>query len=424
VVAHAANPPPPAPTAPLQRFDAVPEDAEDQHTRIHVPISYEDDEPVPNLRPPVAPRPVTPSWDIPSTEIETPGRLTQLGMQTLQLSRWVDDWLHGQRTVLLVTLAVLCAAIAPLLDMVTHSPRHGATVIASNLVLFFLWTLAFAWLGKLRNDALVWDYRVAFTRLSTAAELMVEDLGRFGRIAAPLRFRALGEFFSLFGLLGLCGSSVLTVSQLVWGTPASVSVLFFMRFSSSVMIVLAAVCTSRAATSIGGLYADAETSAPVVSRFPAIIDLTLPLSLDSSLASTSLGQLVQVLQQWQPRLCTTRDSYQAHLERHLLRQMPWARIERDYWLGELRTDGIAHVMVNQGILLEVVREFDGATADRLSARMRRLARKWRGKPSLIVVFDATRAALLDSDGTPPLQSLHQSYPVLTVRMPTADPMAA
>jgi hypothetical protein len=38
---------------------------------------------------------------------------------------------------------------------------------------------------------------------------------------------------------------------------------------------------------------------------------------------------------------------------------------------------------------------------------------------MIVIFDASRAELLNGEGTPLLESLHQSYPMLTVRMPSA-----
>jgi hypothetical protein len=51
--------------------------------------------------------------------------------------------------------------------------------------------------------------------------------------------------------------------------------------------------------------------------------------------------------------------------------------------------------------------------------MRRHAKAWRGKPAMIVIFDASRAELLNGEGTPLLESLHQSYPMLTVRMPSA-----
>jgi hypothetical protein len=44
---------------------------------------------------------------------------------------------------------------------------------------------------------------------------------------------------------------------------------------------------------------------------------------------------------------------------------------------------------------------------------------WRGKPALIVVFDASRSALFSGAGTSKLEALHQAYPMLAVRMPSA-----
>jgi hypothetical protein len=99
--------------------------------------------------------------------------------------------------------------------------------------------------------------------------------------------------------------------------------------------------------------------------------------------------------------------------------MGWARVERDRWLGPQRSDGIAPLIVNENLLIEVLRGFDPSAAERVTAKMRAHARTWRGKPAIIVVFDASRAELLDGQGTPPLEALHQSYPMLTVRMPSA-----
>jgi hypothetical protein len=51
--------------------------------------------------------------------------------------------------------------------------------------------------------------------------------------------------------------------------------------------------------------------------------------------------------------------------------------------------------------------------------MRAHARLWRGRPAIVVIFDASRAGLLDSPSDSALAALHQSYPMLTVRMPSA-----
>jgi hypothetical protein len=426
----------------LQRFDQVTEDAEDQNTRLQVPISYEDEgereladgnafqsrpafgagavpvhllEPLPELRPKVAPPP--PVFD--EEDLYPPRGLERFGRATLQVSRWIDDWLHDQRGPLLVILASVCGLIAPTLDSVLGSSRQAATVIAANLALFFLWTLLLGWFGTTRDDRGAWDYRVALTRIFTGVELALEDLRQFGRLPKPLRWRLCAEFSGIFGLFGLGLASALSLSQLVWGWPSGNGFTHWLRTFSALSIVLSVMARRTAGNVPLGFSEPTEVSAPAVAHFPAVVDLSLPLSVNPAHSSTIVHQVLDVLSQWSPREWPNRDSYIAALERHLMRQMGWARIEKDRWLGEERTEGVAPLLVSEGLLIEVIRGFDPDSAGRVSARMKSLAKVWRGKPAILVIFDASRAALLDSAGTPPLEALHQSYPMLAVRMPSA-----
>jgi hypothetical protein len=271
----------------------------------------------------------------------------------------------------------------------------------------------------LRNDAGVWDYRVAFTRLSTRLRLALEDIVSFGALPKPLRWRVLGEVIGVVGLSGLGVTSALTLSQLVWAWPASGMALFLWRACSAILVILSVMALHQAASVPLGFSTPAEIEAPAVAHFPAVLDLSLPLSVPVAHGSTPLHQVLDVLSQWQPREWPNQDSYLVALERHLSRRMGWARVERDRWLGPQRSDGVAPLIVNENLLIEVMRGFDPSSAERVTAKMRAHAKIWRGKPAIIVVFDASRAELLDGQGTPPLEALHQSYPMLTVRMPSA-----
>lgn len=424
-VAPAPSPTPEAPS--LQRFDRVEEDAEDQHTRLLVPISYEEpnspEEGVgapaaPQLRPPVAPLAVTARSPVPEPEYPL-GAVERWGRLTLQLSRSLDDWLHERRTTLLVTLSVLTALVGPALDGLLGGPRHGPSVIVSNLVLFFLWTLAFAWLGKLRNDLGAWDPSVAWTRAWTAFRLALEDAVHFGRLPSPLRYRVLGEFSGAIGMIGLSVASALTLSQLVWSWPTATGGLLTGRVWGGALLAISVIAARRAATVPVGFVAPQEIAAPAVAHFPAVLDLSVPVNLPAPSGMTPLHQVLEVLAEWVPREWPNQDSYIAALERHFLRHMSWAPVERDRWLGTHRADGVAHFIVNESLLVEVIRGFDADTAERLNVRMRSHAKLWRGKPALIVAFDASRSAMFSGAGTPKLEALHQAYPILAVRMPSA-----
>jgi len=403
----------------LQRFDRVEEDAEDQHTRLVVPISYEEEAvapALPQLRSPVAPA----SARSPVSESEYPlGAVGRWGRLTLQLSRSLDDWLHDRRTPLLITLSVLAFLVGPLLDELLGGPRHGPSVIVSNLVLFFQWTLAFAWLGKLRNDLGAWDPRVGWTRGWTAFRLALEDALHFGRLPSPLKYRVLGEFSGAIGMLGMGVASALTISQLVWNWPGSSGGLLTGRVWGGALVAISVIAARRAASVPVGFVAPQEIAAPAVAHFPAVLDLSVPSSLPAPHGLTPLHQVLEVLAEWVPREWPNQDSYIAALERHFLRHMSWAPVERERWLGAHRADGVAHFIVNESLLVEVIRGFDADTAERLNVRMRSHAKIWRGKPALIVAFDASRSAMFSGAGTPKLEALHQAYPILAVRMPSA-----
>jgi hypothetical protein len=406
---------------PLSRFDSSgDDDADDQHTRLQLPINYEEESAAPAPTPALPLRsPVAPRMSVPSFEPEPAGADQRLARATLQFSRWIDDWVRERHAVLLVTLAALSAIIAPVFDVVFGSTRQGATVIAANLALFFLWALAFAWLGKLRSDDGLWDPGVGVTRISTGIRLALADLKNFGNLPQPLRWRVVAEVSGLVGISGLALASALTVTHLVWAWPAGTGLLFLWRLFAGSCIVLSVISSREAWNVPVGLSPAPDVTAPAVALFPAVLDLSLPLSVPPAHASTPLHQVLEVLSQWEPSEWPNQDSYLAVLERHFMRNMGWARIERDRPLGEQRTDGVAHLIIDESLLVEVVRGFDAGTAERVTARMRRHARTWRGKPAVIVIFDAGRAELLNGHGTPLLEALHESYPMLAVRMPSA-----
>ncbi len=416
---------PPSPQ--LERFDQVAEDADDQHTRLVVPIAYEEDAAAvpaapaagpaagmvaPLLRSPVAPRP--------ESEPELPLTASQrFGRFSLQLSRSLEHWLHERRTALLLTLAALSALVGPALDALLGGPRHGPTVIVSNLVLFFLWTLGFAWLGKLRNEWGAWDPSLIWSRFSTSSQLILQDLQSFTRQPVALRYRVVGELAGALAFAALAMASVLTISQLVWGWPGTGGGLLTGRVWGGALLAISVIALRRAESVPPGFVAPQEITAPAVAHFPAVLDLSVPLNLPSPSGMTPLHQVLEVLAEWEPREWPNQDSYIAALERHFLRRMAGAHVERDRRLGTDRAEATAHFVINESLLIEVLRGFDADTAELLELRMRALARVWRGKPALIVAFDAHRSAMFAGAGTPKLEALHQAYPMLTVRMPSA-----
>jgi hypothetical protein len=107
----------------------------------------------------------------------------------------------------------------------------------------------------------------------------------------------------------------------------------------------------------------------------------------------------------------------AALERHFQRHLPASQVEREKWLGSTRDDGVASLVIDDIVLIEVARHFAPAGAARALARVSDLAPRWPAKPIILAIFDAPREAVFQSAATSSLVYLHDDYPLVTVRMP-------
>jgi hypothetical protein len=147
------------------------------------------------------------------------------------------------------------------------------------------------------------------------------------------------------------------------------------------------------------------------------VDLSEPLPEPFTRGTTALHETVLALSQWKPREWPDEASYRAALARHLERQMPGNKVERERWMGESRLDGVVDLAINGMIVIGVKRGFDNATAERAIGQMSSLARTWSGKPLLLVVFDAPRDAIVEASMTPPFVDAREHFSLLTLRMP-------
>ncbi|HTV21127.1 MAG TPA: hypothetical protein VMG12_20720, partial [Polyangiaceae bacterium] len=149
----------------------------------------------------------------------------------------------------------------------------------------------------------------------------------------------------------------------------------------------------------------------------ALVDLSEPLPPSFIDGHTPLHRILIALSQWRAGSWPDDASYLAALERHFQRHLPASQVEREKWLGPARSDGIASLVIDDIVLLEVVRDFTAAAAARSLARVSDLLPRWPAKPMILCIFDAPRAAVFQSAATSSLVNLHDDYPLLTVRMP-------
>jgi hypothetical protein len=344
--------------------------------------------------------------------------LRPIAQRTLQLSLALDERMHGRWRTALLVLAVGAGLSSPMFDYLTDDPASTLSLITTALSFLGFAAFVLAGLGKLRRDDGGWDLRVAGVRAQAAARRLVEDLQDLGRSPRYLKLHLSGELLVLIGLGGLMLAGLRSIVRLVLGASDPASPL---RFVSGLLLlgaVLSFRAGSRAAPKGAPGPVELGESIEAARKMPAIVDLSEPLPSSFIGDDTPLHRILFALSEWRAREWLDEVGYQAALERHLQRHLPGCRVERERWLGRERRAGIADIVVDDLVLIEVAHGFRQPSAERAIASLDAHARTWPNKPMLLAIFDASREAVLESGATALLVELHRRLPVVTARMPT------
>ncbi|MEY4549557.1 MAG: hypothetical protein RL685_5752, partial [Pseudomonadota bacterium] len=399
----------------LQAVDLV-EDAEAASPSSHPPLSAPDvlaaDEARTRLR--VGPLSVPAAAQTPlGRALAGLGRLVP---PALRLSVWLDELLHERWLWALGAIGVICGFLAPSVDYLLSDGTATLGVIGWLCSCVLLALLAVSRLNGLRNDAGQWDPRVLLGRLKASFWLLIESLEHWDRSPRHLRLTLVGEGLLLMGLGGVvwgCGLSTLRL-------PVLGGLLTSLPFLSGGLLLGGIVVLVRAlqATPVPAVFLqDFGNALAATAELPALVDLGEPLPEPFTRGTTALHETVLALARWRPRQWPDESAYRAALARHLERQLPSSKIERERWMGDSRLDGVVDLAINGMIVIGVKRGFDNATAERAIGQMSRLARTWSGKPLLLVVFDAPRDAIVQASMTPPFFDAREQFSLLTLRMP-------
>jgi hypothetical protein len=344
--------------------------------------------------------------------------LRPFAQRALQLSLALDARMHGRWKTALLVVAVAAGLLPPLFDYLTDDPASTLSLITTVLSVLGFAVFMLAWLGKLLRDDGAWDLRVAGVRVQTATQRFMQDLQALGRSPRYLKLHLFGELLVLIGLAGLMLAGLRSIVRLVLGASDPASVL---RFVSG-LLLLGAVLLLRAGLRAAPKGAPGPVelgeSMEAARKMPAIIDLSEPLPSSFIGDDTPLHRILFALSEWRAREWLDERGYQAALERHLQRHLPGCRVERERWLGRERRAGIADLVVDDLVLIEVAHGFRQPCAERAIATIECHARTWPNKPLLLAIFDASREAVLESGATAALVELHRRLPLVTVRMPT------
>jgi hypothetical protein len=383
-------PPPPAPVAAA---------ADDPRTHLMVgPLSLKAEQKTPQAR--------------------ALARLSEIVPPALRLSVWLDEVLHGRWHWAVVGFALACGFIAPGLDHLAMA--SGSTMGFFTFLFALLGTAAFglAKLNGLRSDDGQWDPRIALNRTRAAALLFVESFERYAQSPRYLQRVLIGEAFGAVGIAGLLWAGFIGFGRWIFSSHAPASSLPFVSGS----FLLLGVGSVLYARSMGPKPAfslqESGNSLSAAAQLIPIIDLAQPLSEALSQGTTTLHKTVVALSRWRPREWPDEAAYCAALERHLARQLPTCKIERERWVGRTRLDGVIDIVIDGMLVIAVKHGFYKAQADRAVAQVHGYARAWSGKPMLLAIFESPPEAIFKSPSTTSLMELHKDLAVVSVRMPT------
>jgi|GEM_PF-1530214 len=347
--------------------------------------------------------------------LATFGRIVE---RTIQLSLWLDEFMHGRWGAALALLAVVCGLVPPLFDLLSTDPVSTLNLVASNVWFLGLSIFGIARLSRLRNADGRWDLSIVGTRIWTTSSLLIDDLKEFARSPRHLRLVLSGQVLAALGLTGLTLASWRSFVRLAfgWNDPPSV-----LRLLSGLMILGAVVSmwqARRGAPAAAPAPESLAKSVTAAAKLPPLVDFSQSLPAAFIGGHTPLHRVLIALSQWRARQWPDQAAYRAALERHFQRHLPDCRIEREKWLGRSRKDGLTDILIDDMVMVEVRHGFRTTSATGAVEQMRTHARSWPGKPMILAVFDASREAIFESDVTPALVDLHQRFPMLTARMPT------
>jgi hypothetical protein len=347
----------------------------------------------------------------------TPSKFGSLAPQALGVGARLDELMHGHYRLALALVAGACGLLAPFFDYV----RDGRVAVLSVLASFALLTgyaaFALAWLSRWPTAAGDFRWGAVGQRLATSVELFAFDLKQVDRSPNYLKVDLVGRALTLLGLLGLGLTSLFTLLALVFSPsvpPSGLRVLSGIILGAGLVLMQSAMLTAPVAAPAPEDLAECVAAA---AKLPAILDLSEPLPSAFIGGHTPLHRCLVALSQWRARHLPDEVACRAALERHLQRELPGCRIEREKWLGHALASGVADIVIDDMLVIQVARGFDDSRAPRALQQLDRQVQSWPGKPVILAVFDAARPAVFDSAAGVSLLERHQRNPLIAARMP-------
>ncbi len=341
-------------------------------------------------------------------------------LQTPDVGWRLDATLRVWLPRLLATAAALSGWLGPLWAARSARSAVAWDAYCAGVTSACLFFLALVWLAQSRDEGGASRARVARRRISTALRLSALDLRELARAPKRLKLLIISRLTLGVALVGLALSSALSLWQLIHGSPVGSQLAGISLWSGSLLVGSALLRWALRSQEQPSDISEDEL-AIATREFPAIVDLALPLEVDSVfMHPTLLHRVVAALAEWQQRAgWVGAEGYTAALQRHLHRCMPQARIDRQRWCRGAHANGAAGLVVDDTVLILAQVGFNPALASNAVDRVRASSELWGNRPIILVVFEAPSGDVLDSDAARSLLALHESALILTLLMPAA-----
>jgi hypothetical protein len=354
--------------------------------------------------------PGAPRRDAPARSAAGPGRALTLG-------RVLDEMMHDRWRLALVLLALACGVLPPILDGLRDAEDAGVSLVASFLLPFGLATFGLAWLSRARSASRL-NLVLVTSRVRASGSRLLRDLSELRHSPRYLQLVLAGQVAALAGVTGITLSSLVSLLRAPFGSYDPPSMFRLLCGLLALAGALLSLLGQRTAPLAAPGPDDFAESLAAAQHLPPLVDLEEPLPASFIGGYTTFHKALVVMSQWRGDPGPDEDACRASLERHLQRHLSGSRIESDRWLGARRHDGVAQLLIDGMILIEVARGFAPSDAERAVSTMRAHARRWADKPMILCVFGAPRAALFESAATAALVELHEAAPFVAARLPT------
>ena len=325
----------------------------------------------------------------------------------------IDSRLIGWRLRIVFGLIFLAGVGGPVIDKVTSAPTPLWTVLSTNALLLVLWLLLFAWLGSLRDDDGLWSGRLFIRRLAAHVKDLQEAAGNLTRASLGSLLVVIGASVLALRNVGTVIAIAANDSSMLDGFADKLLAAGTISFVLGSLLLIRRFSSRKKPTAI-----QIQRATAALRIVPGLIDMQ-----ETKAAQFGDADPVQVtlsaLSDWQQRRNREYDDeygYQLALKRHFGKYPELRPVRQEVWMSAQRRDGRADFILNDIVLVEVKHHFSKSRADRAIGQMGGYGQTWRGKPKMLVIFDARRDDVFGSLATRQLEGLHEKDGTITVRM--------